>query len=169
MIQLRALACLAAAMAGLTSCALSFSAGSVNDSKFRAVWSPGWTAVNAAAKPLRASAGDPGACNNGGSPKGCVSAGQNMVAALSKLETQLALVETPSEYGAASITIQQGIHDSIKGLTDRNSAIKSHDTRLFTTAITELQGAANLLAKGYAQFPLTTRPTPVPLAGGGSR
>jgi len=78
----------------------------------------------------------------------------------------LAAVETPPEYAAASTTIQQAIRISIKGLTDRNSAIKTRDNSLFTTAITELQQAANLFAQGYAQFPQTTRPTPVPFDGG---
>jgi len=88
MIRLREFLCLAAAVAGLTSCAFSFSAGSVNDSQFRAVWSPGWTAVNTAAKPLMASPGNPGACNIGGGEIPCVRTGQNMVTALSKLETR---------------------------------------------------------------------------------
>jgi hypothetical protein len=88
-----------------------------------------------------------------------------MVAALSKLETDLAAVETPHEYAAASATIQKAIRISIKGLTDRNNAIKARDDSLFTPAITELQQAANLFAKGYAQFPQTTRPGPAPFDG----
>jgi hypothetical protein len=164
----RTFLCLGAVTAGLTSCTLSFSAGSVNDSEFRAVWSPGWTAVNASAKPLKASAGKPGACDIGGETNACFRAGQDMIAALSKLESNLATVQTPHEYAVASSTIQQGVRTGIKGLTDRNSAIMTRDNKLFTKGLNELQTSANLLAKGYGQFPEPTRPTPVPLGGSSS-
>lgn len=164
MIRLRVLLCFVGAAAGVTSC--SVSVGSVHDDQFRAVWSPGWVAVNAAAKPLVASAGNPGACDIGGSVQACVRTDQNMVTALKKLRTNLAAVETPQEYAVASKTIQHAIQLEINGLTHRNGAIKAKNNRLFSKAITELQQAGKLFDQGYAQFPQTTRPTPQPFNGG---
>ena len=120
--------------------------------------------VNAAAKPLAPSAGNPGDCNIGSSATACVRTGQNMVAALTRLEADLVAVTTPHDYNAASTTIQRAIQIDILGLTDSN-AIRARDNRLFSTAITEVQQAAKLFAQGYAQFPQTTRPTPNPSTG----
>jgi hypothetical protein len=162
--RLAAFLCLAAGLVGVTSC--SVSVGSVHDDQFRAVWSPDWAVVNAAARPLAPSAGNPGDCNIGSSATACVRTGQNMVAALTKLETDLEAVTTPQEYTGASTTIRHAIQIDIKGITDRNNAIKARDNRLFSTAITEVQQAAKMFPQGYAQFPQTTRPTPQPFDGG---
>lgn len=163
MTRLKAFSCLALALgiiAPVTSCSVSVS--SVNDSRFRAVWSPGWATVSAATEPLKATSTGPGACNIGGGKSACVRASENTITALSKLKTDLAAVETPSKYRVASATIQHAIRVNIKALTDRINAIKTSDNNLWTTANNEIKQAEQLFNQGYAQFPPETRPTPQP-------
>jgi hypothetical protein len=163
MILPKTLLCLGVALgvvASVASC--SVSALSVNDSRFRAVWSPGWAGVRAAIEPLKASSTGPGACNIGGGEGACVATSVNTIAALSKLEIDLAAVETPPEYRVASTTIQHAIRVNIKALTDRVNGVKTHDNSLWTTANDELKQAEQLFSQGYAQFPPETRPAPQP-------
>ena len=163
MIRPGALVCCVVALASVTSCSVSVSA--VKDTQFRTVWSRDWAIVNTSAEPLLPSGSSPGACNKGAVALDCVSTGKNMVAALSKLGTDLAAVTTPRQYTAASTGIQHAIQIDIKGITDRDTAIETQNSILFTAAIAEVQQAANLFAQGYAQFPQAIRPTPQPFNG----
>jgi hypothetical protein len=158
--RLSALICLTAALGPVTSCSLTFR--SIDDDRFRAVWSPDWAMVAAATKPLAPSATGPGVCNAGGDKMACFRTSHHMIDALSKLDTDLAAVQTPREYHKASTTIRHAVQINIKALTDRANAIKDSDDTLWTASNNEIQQAEKFYGQGYAEFPPETRPTPKP-------
>lgn len=147
----------------LASCSVKVSDVTVvGEEQFNAVWAADWATVNTAAKPLVPSAGMPGVCNPGGGANACVRTGQNMVATLSKLNTDLAAVHTPPQFAAASATIQRASQIQIKGITDLSNAITAQDNTLFNKAKTELTQGATLFVQGYSQFPPGLNPSPQP-------
>ena len=152
---------------GLSSCTLKVSnVVVVGEEQFNSVWAADWATANAAAKPLVPSAGMPGVCNPGGGTNACVRTGRNMIATLAKLNKDLAAVYTPSQFAAASMTIQRASQIQTKGTTDFINAIEAHDNTLFNKAKTELTQAATLFVQGYAQFPPGIRPSPQPFGCG---
>jgi hypothetical protein len=159
--------CLAAVVVGLASCSVKVSDVTVvGEEQFNAVWAADWAAVNAAAKPLVPSAGLPGVCNPGGGANACARTSRNMVAALSKLKTDLAAVHTPPQFAAASMTIQRASQIQNKGMTDLSNAIAAQDNTLFNKAKTELTQGATLFVQGYALFPSGLHPSPQPFGCG---
>jgi hypothetical protein len=131
---LRCVVAVAAVAACLGGCSVSGSvvvSGSAlnlrQESKYDALWSADWRTIAIDQRPLQASASSPGACNTGGSKKGCYDGDVRLIADFRKLGSDLSGSVVPSEFARANATLHRCIVDDIRGLSDRDAAIASQN------------------------------------------
>ena len=136
------------------------------ESSFQTQWVTSWSAINEAAKPWNASGTLPGVCNKGGSASDCVKTDGEVILALDSFVTTFQTASfVPRSLGGRVAQVVTAVRTDLKGIRDRDKAIRTSNDALYSTALTEFGQAATELKNAYNSIPADDRPLPLPFDG----
>ena len=132
-----------------------------NESSYNQVWNRDMTQIARDSQPLAPTATAPGVCNNGGTKQGCYDTDERIIADLTGMKTDVALLMVPPRYATANQLLQQALQLDIDGLRLRDQAIASSDPNAsFGPSNDKLTQADATFRRAHIAFPSDNRPIP---------
>lgn len=140
----------------LVASGCSVSVSSVNpdqEARYDSVWAADWGKVAADQRSLQPSGSSPGVCNVGGSKQGCYDTDNSLIVDFHVITQGLSHIAVPAEFKQGNSAILRGIATLIRGLSDRNTAIVSNNTKAsMDQSNQELQAGYKTLETAVPQF-----------------